>query len=71
MAAAALEKLEDPKLRAAFEAALPDLWAREMYSGIYRPRWLEVKSAAGAGPSLAFVVVMLLLGWWRLSKIEF
>ena len=42
--------------RAAFEAALPDLWAREMYSGVYRPRWLEVECEAGAAPALAFVI---------------
>ena len=42
--------------RAAFEAALPDLWAREMYSGIYRPRWLEVESEGGTAPALAFVI---------------
>jgi cation transport protein ChaC len=42
--------------RAAFEAALPELWEREMYSGVYRPRWLEVACEAGAAPALAFVI---------------
>lgn len=33
------------------------IWEREMYSGVYRPRWLSIDTDAGARPALAFVTV--------------
>ena len=32
------------------------IWAREMYTGVYRPTWLTVETARGDIPALTFVV---------------
>ena len=38
------------------DAALEALWEREMLTGIYAPRWLEIATAEGSLIALAFVV---------------
>jgi len=45
-----------PQAGRARDEALWALWQREMYSGVYRPRWVEVETDdGGRAPSLAFV----------------
>jgi cation transport protein ChaC len=39
-----------------FEQSSASLWEREMYSGVYRPQWIEVESDGDTGAALAFVV---------------
>jgi cation transport protein ChaC len=42
--------------RAAGEAVLPQLWAREMPNGVYEPRWLNCDTPAGRQRALAFTL---------------
>jgi cation transport protein ChaC len=38
------------------EEELEIVWRREMLSGAYLPRWVEVKTAVGTVPAIAFVI---------------
>ncbi len=49
--------------RAAGESVLPQLWAREMPTGVYEPRWLRCATPEGVQLALAFTLTRHSPNW--------